>query len=355
MNIIGLLTGLLLFTLLIFSHELGHFITAKLSGVQVNEFALFMGPVIWQKKIGETMYSLRSIPLGGFCAMEGEDGESDNPRAFGAVAWWKRLIVLCAGSFMNVVLAMVLLSFVIGSAKYITEPIISQADDGCTVVGENAMQVGDRILEVDGQKVYVQSDFTLLLSLKESLHHDIVVERNGQKVYLDNLLMEKHDFLDDGIIVQRYGFRFTASEATPQLKASYVRSQAIAFVRDTGLSLRMLISGKAGINDVMGPAGIMGEIAETVEESEKAQDALLNVAYIGAFISMNLAMMNMLPIPALDGGRVFALLVITSIEKVTGKKVNPRIESYVHGAGMIVLLMFIALVTFKDILMLFKR
>ena len=157
--------AIFLFSVLIFVHELGHFTAAKLSGVQVNEFSMFMGPAIWKKQVGETLYAIRCIPIGGYCAMEGEDGGSDNPRSFDKAAWWKRLIILAAGAAMNFLIGVVLMVIVVLMVsvclpgKQTAVPVIASFEDYATVNGENGLQAGDRIVEVDGEKLYSYSDF----------------------------------------------------------------------------------------------------------------------------------------------------------------------------------------------------
>ena len=347
--------AILLFSLLIFVHELGHFLAAKASGVQVNEFAMFMGPAIFKKQVGETLYSIRCIPIGGYCAMEGEDSQSDNPRAFGAAKWWKRLIILVAGSFMNFVAGVLIMLIVFMPAKQFVTPVISSFEDYSTVTGASGLQVGDEILEVDGEKIYVQSDFGMLLSLNPGDRHDLVVKRNGQKVILDDFLMEKHEVTDEqGNKMMLYGMNFTLENATFSNKVHYAWLSAVNTVRTTRLSLGMLLSGQASLQDMTGPVGIVQMMSDTAEASEKTSDAILNMLSFGGFIAINLAVMNLLPIPALDGGRVLALLLTTGIEAITKKKINPKYEGYIHGAGMVLLLGFMALVMFKDIFAIFK-
>ena len=179
--------AIFLFSVLIFVHELGHFTAAKLSGVQVNEFSMFMGPAIWKKQVGETLYAIRCIPIGGYCAMEGEDGGSDNPRSFDKAAWWKRLIILAAGAAMNFLICVVLMVIVVLMVsvclpgKQTAVPVIASFEDYATVNGENGLQAGDRIVEVDGEKLYSYSDFSMILSLNPGDVHDITVRRNGEK------------------------------------------------------------------------------------------------------------------------------------------------------------------------------
>ena len=172
-----ILFAIFLFSILIFVHELGHFVAAKLSGVQVNEFSMFMGPAIWKKQVGETLYSIRLVPIGGYCAMEGEDADTDSPRSFQKAAWWKRLVILVAGSFMNFLIGAVLMVLVYLPAQQVADPVIDSFEPFATVDDGAGLQTGDRILEVDGEKIYVYSDFSMILDLNPGNYHDLVVQR----------------------------------------------------------------------------------------------------------------------------------------------------------------------------------
>ena len=181
------------------------------------------------------------------------------------------------------------------------------------------------------------------------------LERNGQRVVLNDFLMEKREFTDpDGTKSMRYGFSFSIEDATFTDKLSYVWNTAMDTVRMVRLSFKMLFTGKAGFSDLSGPVGIVSQMSEVAESSETTTLAIMNLLSFGAFIAINLAVMNLLPIPALDGGRVVALLITTAIESVTHKKIDPKYEGYLHGAGMILLLGLMAVVMFKDIFVLFR-
>ena len=351
----SVLFAIILFSVLIFVHELGHFAAAKLSGVQVNEFSMFMGPALWKKQVGETLYAIRLIPIGGYCAMEGEDGGSDNPRSFDKAAWWKRLIILIAGAAMNFIIGVALMVIVYLPSRQVVAPVISSFADYATIDGENGLRVGDRILEVDGEKIYVQSDFSLILNLNPGEVHDLVVERSGEKVVLNDFRMEKHEVVaENGTVSHMYGMNFTIQELDLGGKLRYAWAQSLDTVRLVRLSLQMIFSGQAGLNDVSGPVGIVQQMSKVADASQTRLAALLNMLYFGGFIGINLAVMNLLPIPALDGGRVVGLLVTTLVETVSGRKVDPKYEGYLHGAGMILLLGLMAVVMFKDIMFLFK-
>ena len=354
--------AIFLFSVLIFVHELGHFTAAKLSGVQVNEFSMFMGPAIWKKQVGETLYAIRCIPIGGYCAMEGEDGGSDNPRSFDKAAWWKRLIILAAGAAMNFLIGVVLMVIVVLMVsvclpgRQTAVPVIASFEDYATVNGENGLQAGDRIVEVDGEKLYSYSDFSMILSLNPGDVHDITVRRNGEKVVLKDFLLEKHEVkLENGSTVLRYGINFTLSTPNFWEKLGMAWNQSLDTVRMVRLSLQMLLGGKVGIKDMSGPVGIVSEMSKVAAASDSKVTALLNMLYFGGFIAINLAVMNLLPIPALDGGRIVCLLITVVVEAITKKKINPKYEGYLHGAGMILLLALMAIIMFKDVIFLFKR
>ncbi len=355
MDFVTIILALLLFSFLIFAHEFGHYLAAKLSGVQVNEFSVFMGPALVKWRRGETQYAIRCIPFGGFCEMEGEDSQTDNPRSFLRAAWWKRLIILVAGAGMNLIMGFLLMVIFFSPRTTIVQPVISYAEQGCTVVREDALHEGDRFLEVNGERVYVSSDFSMLTSLGGSTC-DIVVERNGQRVEIQDLELETHLFTDPqtGLTSERLGFILLEEETNLWRLLEHSLLQTVNVVRNVRLSLQMLISGQAGLQNLTGPVGLVSSMAQTAQQTETFGAALLVLIFYGAFLSVNLAVMNMLPIPALDGGRVVALLVTTVIEKITGKKVNPKYEGYIHGAFMILLLGLMAVILFKDIFTIVK-
>ena len=344
----------LLFSLLIFVHELGHFLAAKASGVQVNEFSIFMGPAIYKKQVGETLYAIRCIPIGGYCAMEGEDEGSDNPRAFGNAKWWKRLIILVAGSFMNFVAGLLILVLLFAPAQNFISTRIDYVEPGSSLAEGNGLMAGDRLLEIDGEKIFAHSDFTMIPYAKGTETHDIVVERNGQRVLLEDVVMELREFTDpDGTKSSRYGLTFGTEEATLGTKLRYSWNVAMNYARSVKLSIEMIINGKAGFKDLSGPVGIVEQMSQTAAASETVLDALLNMLSFGALIAVNLAVMNLLPLPALDGGRVVCLLLTTVAEAVLRRKLNPKYEGYLHMAGMVLLLLLTAVIMFKDIIFLF--
>ena len=351
----SILFAFLLFSFLIFIHELGHFVAAKLSGVQVNEFSMFMGPSIWKKQKGETLYAIRCIPIGGYCAMEGEDTDTDNPRSFQKAAWWKRFVILFAGAAMNFIVGVAIFAALYLPSDQMAAPVIAEFTDCCTFAHEDGLQVGDEILEIDGEKIYLNTDVSMILTLNQTVSHDLVILRDGEKLVFEDFPMA-HTHLDEkGQEYLHYGFSYgTVRKLDFAGRLDFVRRVTVSNVRNVRLSLQMLLTGKAGLKDMTGPVGIVQIMSETAQASPTVWDAFLNMLYFGAFIAVNLAVMNLLPIPALDGGRIVGLLITTAVEAVTGKKINPKIESILHGTGMILLLGLMAVVMFKDIIFLFK-
>lgn len=347
MTIVYILLAIFLFGVLIAIHEFGHFAVAKACGVKVEEFAVGMGPALWKKQKGETLYALRAIPIGGYCAMAGEDSSSEDPRAFTNAPFWKRVLILCAGSFMNFLLGFVIVLLLYSNAAAFRAPILEGFMDGCPYEGVEALQVGDRFHSIDGHRIYEYYDVSDFLSRGDGVY-DIVVIRGGEKLTLKDFSMVPVEY--EGYENKMYGFYFGTEEATPLVKLRHAWESCMEFVRMVWQGLEQLVTGKVGIKDMSGPVGIVDLMAETGEKSATLADALYNIFYLGAFIAVNLSVMNMLPIPALDGGRVFLLLVTTVIEAVTRTKLDPKYEGYIHAAGMVLLLGLMAVVMFNDIL-----
>ena len=354
MTVLYVIVAVLIFGLLIAIHELGHFTAAKLCGVRVEEFAVGMGPALWKKQKGETLYSLRAIPFGGYCAMTGEDGESEDPRAFGNQRVWKRLLILAAGSFNNFLLGFLIVLILQLSAGTVpsTLPIIGSFMEGCPYESAEGLQVGDRFLNINGQPVESYPEAGALLN--EDGAYDFVIERGGETVELKDFTMIKQSY--PGYEGKYFGIIFAS-----EVKAGFGRNVAEAwdttvyYVRLVWESLGMLVHGEASVNDLAGPVLIVDIMAETGSQANTVADGLSTIFSLGAFIAVNLAVMNMLPIPALDGGRIFFLLVTAAIEAVTRKKVNPKYEAYIHGAGLVLLLALMAYVMFHDIFTLVTR
>ena len=332
MTFLYVILAILLFGLLVGIHEGGHFLAAKACGVRVEEFALGMGPALWKKQKGETLYALRLILFGGYCAMAGEDEASDDPRG--------------AGAFMNFVLGFVIVCLLYTGAYAFRNAEITDFMAGCPYQSEEGLHIGDRFYKIDGQRIYQNNDVGDFLDQGDGVY-DIVVLRDGKKVTLKDFALTRLEY--EGQSRKMYGFYFGYDLATPKVKLQNAWYTTMEFGRWVRMGLRELVHGRVSVDEMAGPVGIVDMMAETGEQAESVSDALYSIFYFTAFIAVNLAIMNMLPIPALDGGRVFLLLVTWLIESVTHKKLDPKYEGYIHMAGMVLLLSLMAFIMFHDI------
>ena len=333
--------ALLMFLLMIFPHELGHFIAAKKFGVKVNEFAFGMGPALWKKQKGETLYSIRLFPIGGYCAMEGEDGQNDDeeedgdspaeivqkdpddPRAFNNKKPWQKIIILAAGSLMNVFTAFIVLTIMTTVLGFATTTIGSVTSGSPAELA--GLEPGDKIVSIDDKEVKEWSDDGNTVGFG--------VLRNGdeQEFQVTPQFVEKEN---------RYVIGITYKGSHNVLKGigqGFIQTgKMFGIMKD---SFRMLFSGEAGINDLSGPVGIVQMVGET------SSIGWWYYMFLLALICVNLAVINMLPFPALDGGRIIFVLY----GWITGKPVSPKVEGIVHTIGIIVLLALAAVVTVGDI------
>ena len=349
-----ILAAILIFGILIGLHELGHFLAAKACGVRVNEFAIGMGPALIKKQKGETLYALRLLPIGGFCAMEGEEEDSADPRALNNQGFWKKLLIYAAGAIMNFLTGLIIILLLYAGSKAFYTPTIVSFADGCPLQSETGLQVGDRILSIDGERVYVYADVQMLLGMNKDGTFDLVVKRDGQKVVLKDFAMERREYpTADGGTYTGFGFSFGAEKATFGNRIVHSWNNAIDFARMVRLSLKMLLTGEAGLKDLSGPVGIVSTITEVGEQSSTVRDAIDNIAYFAALIAVNLAVMNLLPLPALDGGKIFFLVLNAIAMLLFRKQIPAKYENYIHFAGLILLLGLMLVVTFHDVWKLF--
>ncbi len=324
-------------------HECGHFLAAKLCGVKVNEFALGMGPALFKKKKGETLYALRLFPIGGFCAMEGEDSDSEDARAFGNKSVPKKMFIVVAGAAMNLLLGLIIMAVLLSTSTDLigTNTIKDFYPDA--VSAQYGLQAGDRFVEIEGHRVWSEKDIGFLMSRSRDGVLDFVVERNGEKVALDDVHFATEDY--NGVTLIRYDFVIIGE--TPMffnvLKNSFTQSASTA--RMVWLSLFDLVTGRYGMSELAGPVGTMDIIADVTAEAAST-GSLENLLTIMAFITINVGIANLLPLPALDGGR-FLFLVIEAVRR---KPMNPKYEGYVHAAGLALLMLLMVVVTFNDIL-----
>lgn len=342
-----ILYAIIAFGVLIFVHEMGHLLAAKAVGIKVNDFAIGMGPRLWGFRIGETTYSLRLLPIGGACSME-EDEESADPRSFNNRPRWSRLLVLVAGSFMNFLLGIIILFCLVAPINTVTDGVIG--DFPPEISESNAgLEIGDRIVSINGERIYVAgSDISLLLE-RYSAPYDITVVRGGEKIKLkcDLKLGEYTD--TSGEKYTGYGIILSTRALDLGGKLAYTFRYAANYVRLIRLSLTDLFRGKVSADQLSGPVGITATMSQAAKQNQFR--VFFNLI---AFIAINLAVVNMLPLPALDGGRVLFLLVEAVMALFGLKRLNPKYENYVHLAGLALLLLLMVFVTYNDIARLIK-
>ena len=352
-TILYILLAILIFGVLIAVHEWGHFIAARACGVRVLEFSMGMGPLLWQKESKKgTMMSLRLLPIGGFCAMEGEDAESDDPAAFGNAAPWKRLVILAAGAAMNFLFGFLVIILCFSQLEVFTTPTVTGFMDGCPYEGEYGLQEGDTFWEINGERIYFSSDVAMYMARGgEDGVVDIVLKRDGKKVVLEDYPMTLREYVnaETGETELKYGLYFGVQETGLWAKLKYSWYCARDFVRMVRLGLTDLITGAVGVNQMSGVVGIVDLMADVGTQSPTVRDGLWNIAYLSAFIAVNLAVMNLLPLPALDGGRIFFLIVTALAERVLRRKVDPKYEAYINTAGLALLMALMVYVMYNDI------
>jgi len=346
-----ILIAILIFGVLIAVHELGHFLAAKACGVRVNEFSIGMGPQLFHKTKGDTEYSLRLLPIGGYCAMEGEDEDSDDDRALNRQVWWKKFIIFIAGAFMNFLTGLVIVICLYAGAQAFYTTEIVELNPDFPQQGEDGLMPGDMIYAINGERIYLKSDVSLIMGLGDTGTIDMTVLRDGKK--LDRTLTKQTYTDENGKEYEAYGFTYGGIvEATPFMRLQYSWYQTMDYVRIVRLSLQMLLSGAAGVNDLSGPVGIVKSMGDTYTKSVSTDGyyyAFLNLLNWTILLSANLGVMNLLPLPALDGGRLVFLIV----EAIRGKKIDPNKEGFVHMIGILLLFALMFVVMFNDIRKLF--
>ena len=336
-----ILIMILVFGILIFIHEFGHFITARLCGVTVKEFAVGMGPTIfsWNSKKHGTKYGLRLLPIGGFVSMVGEDEESDDSSAFCNKPVWKRMVIVIAGATMNLLLGFLLMTVIVFSQGNLASTTIAEFAEGATSNAQ--LQVGDEVIRVDGTRVHTGNELVYEIMNQGYEPIDLEVIRDGQKLVLTDVTFPSME--DSGATFGNYDFFVLAEETNlPNLlKHSFYRS--VSTVKMVYDSLIGLLTGRFGMEAVSGPVGVTKVVGDA------AKTGVVNLLYIVSVLSINLGVFNLIPFPALDGGR-FLFLIIEGIRR---KPINRNVESYINFAGIVILFAFMILVTVKDIFKLF--
>ena len=353
--------AILVFGLLIFLHELGHFVVAKLSGITVLQFTIGFGPAIFKKQVGETLYAVRLLPLGGAVMMQGEEDEEAEKLltgekefavdaaalppecSFAEASKSKRFAVSIAGVIMNFLTGVVIVFLLLLPAQYVGTPTITGFMEGFpyAAVDNNGVgfEIGDRIVRVNDFHVFTMSDFSTGMMYDSDGVYDIVVERQGKKIHLEDFAM-KPTVPDPEGRGMLYGFNLATEELTFFGKIEYAVKNAMTYLQSAVLGIKMMLTGQVGTQDMMGTVGIANQIGEM------ARVSLSSMWNFVAYISINLAFVNLLPIPGLDGGKLLFLL----IELVRGEKLDPKYEGVASLIGIGLLLALFVFVTYHDIL-----
>lgn len=374
-----ILVSILVFALMIAIHEFGHFSAAKLFGIRVNQFAIGMGPVIWKKQGKETLYSLRAIPMGGFCQMEGEDSASDDERSFGKAVWWKRFVVVIAGAALNIILGFLIFLVLQAPAKTLNTTVIDSFSPGTNLSG-SVFQEGDRIVALDNTKINIFDDLRFSLERVTDKPVQVTALRNGEKITQTITPVKQETIQQYGetqaeIIVKINGVetqRQTVDAPDTDLYREHIgetatetryilgfvpKAEAMTFgsalreafyltifnIKLVYVSLYELIMGNVPASQVSGPVGIISIIGQA---SQMDWTVLFNLV---GLLTVNLGVMNLLPIPALDGCKLLIILV----EAVTRKKLPPEKEGIITMVGFAILILVLIWATYNDIIRLF--
>ena len=335
-NVWPYLVAVLCFLLLIVIHEFGHFIAAKLLGVRVNEFAVGFGPKLFSKQFGETKYSFCLIPFGGYCAMEGEDEESTDGRAFCNKKPWRRLLIVAMGAIFNLIFGLVIVAIILLPTKvFTTTTIDSFREDAVSV--QYGLQEGDKIIKVDGRRIFTTQDLGYAFTNVKDGEIDITVKRDGKSVELKDVKFKSET--EDGITYLAVDFYVEGEERTVLSFISNTFKTTISYGLIVWRSLIDLLTGKYGISAMSGPVGV------TVAIGSAAKRSVMDLLPIIALITINLGIFNLLPVPALDGGRLLFII----FEMIFRKPVPQKYEAIVHAVGFALLIGLMLLITAKDI------
>ena len=343
-TVITIIASIFVFGLVIFIHEFGHFATAKKCGVKVNEFSIGMGPLLFSWEKGETQYSIRLLPIGGYCAMEGEDEDSDEEGSFSKAPVWKRILITVAGAVMNLILGFLILGILTATGGSIASRTVAKFYDGASTEA-TGLQVGDKVIEVNGSHVFIAEDIFYEMMFVEDGKADMVVIRDGEKIELKGVTFKTQKDEENGLNVIELDFAVYGVEKTVGTVIKYSFLQAVSTTRMIIKSVIQLITGTVPANSISGPVGIVSVIGDAAGNGIRP---LLNIL---SYISIDLGVMNLLPIPALDGGRLLVLFV----EAVTRKRLSQKWEIAINMTGFALLIGLMIFATYNDLARLFGK
>ena len=328
---------------MILVHELGHFLTARLFNTTVNEFAIGMGPKLISKRSKKSgiVYSVRAFPIGGFVSMVGEDEESDDVNALNRKPVWQRMVITVAGAAMNLIIGFILMTVVVITSTSIGGTTILRFAEDNALSEQSGLMIGDEIVKVGDTRVHIASELAYEIMRNGVEPLDITVRRDGEIVEIKDVQFPT--IIEQGIQFGMTDFIVLAEEKTfaNVIEQSFYRS--ISTVKMIWQSLIDLITGRYGLEQMSGPVGI------TAVVSEVAKSSFTDYLYLVVVITINLGIFNLLPLPALDGGR----LIFQIIELIRRRPVKPEFEGYVHFIGIVLLMLLMVVITFKDVMNLF--
>lgn len=337
----GIILAIIIFSFIVFFHELGHFLLAKKNGIDVDEFALGMGPTLYSKKYKGTKYAIRLFPIGGFCAMGEDEEATDSPNNFNNKSVWARISVILAGPMFNFILAIIFATILTAMVGY-DRPVIESVAEGFPAE-EAGLREGDRIVRMGEKKIRIFREITIYNQFHQGEDVEITYSRNGEEHRVT--LSPKED---EELGYSRLGITSEGYRKANALEAVRYGAYSVNYwISTTVESLKMLITGKVSINNLTGPVGIVDVVEDTYQESKSYGNfvVLVELLNIAIMLSANLGVMNLLPFPALDGGR----LVFLFLEAVRRKRVSPEKEGYVHMIGIVLLMLLMVFVMFNDI------
>ena len=345
MHLIYILLAILIFGVLIFVHELGHYLAARIFGVTVREFSIGMGPKLFTKKSKKTGidYSLRLLPIGGFVSMAGEDEESEDKGAINRKPIWQRFLVLSAGSLMNLITGIIVMCALIISTPSLGSTTILRFADSGALSEASGLEIGDTVKKIGGTNVHTSYELVYQIMRNGTGPLDITVVRDGKTTVMKDVIFPT--IVDSGMTLGQADFYVAKEDKNPVTVIKHSFYQSTATIRLIWDSLFDFATGRIGVDNISGPVGVTSAIGEA------AKAGPYSLVYLVVMISMNLGIVNLLPLPALDGGRLIFLI----IEAIRGKPIKPEYEGYVHFAGIVVLMLAMVFITYKDIMKLFVK
>lgn len=337
----GIVLAILIFGFIIFFHELGHFLLAKKNKIDVTEFSVGMGPILLSKEYKGTKYCLKLLPFGGSCMMGEDEEATDDPGSFHNKPVWARMSVIVAGAVFNFILAFILSVILIGMIGY-DKPVVGAVEEGYPAMVAG-LKEGDLITKINGKSIKVFRELTYYNQLHQGSEMSLTFERDNKEetINIKPTIDEERGYYRFGISSNGY----TKAGAIDAVK--YGAYEVRFWIKTTFESLKMLVTGQIGINELSGPVGIVDVVDSTYQQSKAygVKMVIVEMLNLAILISANLGVMNLLPLPALDGGR----LVFLIIEAIRRKKIPPEKEGIVHTVGIILLMLLMVVVMFNDI------